>query len=415
MTLLTELRESARIALTAIRANKLRAGLTTLGVVIGILTVTLVGTMLNGMTNSFNRSVSTMGADVLFVGRFPWMTFEDNRKFRNRREITWQQVRELERSLTTALAVSPQAEDYGMSLYHQNRRAKSIWLVGNTEQSLLIRGLALAQGRWISEADVSSARPVCVLGSYLADRFFPNGGALGQKVRLENITFEIIGVLEKQGSLMGWNQDNQVVIPITQFAQHFFYRPDYMVTVKARTPEMVAETKEEIRGIMRRVRQVEPGKEDDFAINQQDAVAGFFDGFRITLGSFGLFVTLLSLFVGGIGIMNIMFVSVVERTREIGVRKALGAKRRTILVQFLIEAATITLGAGLVGLAIAWPITLWISDVARRNDSMFTAEMSWWIVALALGLSVITGVVSGFIPAWRASRLDPVEALRSEC
>lgn len=177
---------------------------------------------------------------------------------------------------------------------------------------------------------------------------------------------------------------------------------------------MVAETKEEIRGILRRVRQVEPGKDDDFAINQQDAIAGFFDAFRITLGSFGLFVTLLSLFVGGIGIMNIMFVSVVERTKEIGVRKALGAKRRTILVQFLIEAASLTLGAGLVGLAIAWPITWWLSDVARKNDSMFTAEMSWWIVALALGISVLTGVVAGFIPAWRASRLDPVDALRSE-
>ncbi len=414
MTLLTELRESARIAIHAIRGNRLRSGLTTLGVVIGILTVTLVGTMLNGMTNSFQRSVSSLGADVLFVGRFPWMSFDDNRRFRNRREITLTQVRELERGLTTALAVAPQADNNGVSLYYQNRRAKGVWLVGNTEQSLLIRGLSLAQGRWLTESDVGSSRSVCILGSYLADRFFPGGGAVGQKVRLDNATFEIVGVLEKQGSLMGWNQDNQVVIPITRFAQSFFFRPDYVVAVKSRNPEMVAETKEEIRGILRRVRQVEPGRDDDFAINQQDAVAGFFDGFRLTLGSFGLFVTLLSLFVGGIGIMNIMFVSVVERTKEIGVRKALGAKRRTILIQFLIEAATLTLGAGLVGLAIAWPITWWIADVARRNDSMFTAEMSWWIVVLALGISVLTGVISGFVPAWRASRLDPVDALRSE-
>ncbi len=414
MTLLSEIRESTRIALTAIRANKLRSGLTTLGVIIGILTVTLVGTMLNGMSNSFNRSVSSMGADVLFVGRFPWASFEDNRKFRNRKEITMAQVKELERGLTTALALAPQAEDYGLSLYYENRRANKIWLVGNTEASLLIRGLSLSQGRWISDSDVASSRAVCVLGSYLADRLFPGGGALGQRVRLENTTFQIIGVLEKQGSLMGWNQDNQVVIPVTRFAQNFFTRPDYVVTVKSRRPDLVLETKEEIRGILRRVRQVAPGKDDDFAINQQDAITGFFDAFRLTLGSFGLFVTLLSLFVGGIGIMNIMFVSVVERTKEIGVRKALGAKQRTILIQFLIEAATLTLGAGLIGLAIAWPITLWISEVARQNDSMFTAEMSGWIIALALGLSVLTGVVSGFIPAWRASRLDPVEALRAE-
>jgi len=414
MTLLTELRESARIALSAIRANQLRAGLTTLGVVIGILTITLVGTMLNGMTQSFNRSVSTLGADVLFVGRFPWASFEDNRKFRNRKEITLQQVREFERQLTTAKAVSPQAEDYGLSLSYNNRRAKSIWLVGNTEASLGIRGLALAQGRWLSDADVSSARPVCVLGSFLAERFFPKGGALGQKVKLENTTLEIIGVLEKQGSLMGWNQDNQVVIPITKFAENFFRQPDYAISIKARSPESVAETKEEIRSIMRRVRRVDPGKPDDFAINQQDAIASVFDTFRLTLGTFGLFVTLLSLFVGGIGIMNIMFVSVVERTREIGVRKALGAKRRTILIQFLIEAATITFGAGLIGLAIAWPITLWIAAIARQSDSLFTAVMSWWIVALALGLSVLTGVIAGFIPAFRASRMNPVDALRSE-
>jgi putative ABC transport system permease protein len=370
--------------------------------------------MLNGMTNSFNRSVSSLGADVLFVGRFPWMSFDDYWKYRNRKEISIQQVRELERQLTTAQAVSPQAESFGLSLYQGNRRAKSIWLVGNAEQSLMIRGLTVAQGRWISDADVSSARPVCVLGSFLADRFFPGGGALGQKVRVENTTFEIIGVLEKQGSLLGWNQDNQVVIPVTRFAQDFFDKPDYVIAVKAKNPELVLETKEEIRGIMRRLRRVEPGRPDDFAINQQDAITGFFGTFRITLGSFGLFVTLLSLFVGGIGIMNIMFVSVVERTKEIGIRKALGAKRRTILIQFLIEAASITLGAGLIGLAIAWPITWWLSEVARKNDSMFTAEMSWWIVVLALGISVLTGVIAGFIPAWRASRMDPVDALRSE-
>lgn len=414
MTWWTEVRESARIAFTAIRVNKLRSGLTTLGVVIGILTVTLVGTMLNGMTQSFNRSVSSLGADVVYVGRFPWMSFEDSRKFRNRREVTLQQARELERHLTTALAVAPQAESQGLSLYYQNRRAKNVWVLGNTEKSLMIRGLAIAAGRWMSDADVASARPVCVLGSYLAERFFPGGGAIGQRVRLESITFEVIGVIEKQGSLMGWNQDNQVVIPVSVFAQHFAYQPDYVVAVKSRSPELVPETLEEIRGIMRRVRQVEPGKADDFAINQQDAILGFFDGFRLTLGSFGLFVTLLSLFVGGIGIMNIMFVSVVERTKEIGVRKALGAKRRTIMVQFLIEAASLTLGAGLVGLLIAWPITWWISDVARRNDSMFTAEMSWWIIVLALGVSVLTGVIAGALPAWRASRLDPVDALRSE-
>jgi len=168
MTLATEIRESARIALAAIRANKMRSGLTTLGVVIGILTATLVGTMLNGMTLAFERSVSYLGADVINIGRFPWMSFDDYRLYRNRKEITFQQYRELERQMSLASAVAPQSEDFGVSVSFERRRAKGVWLVGNTEAALVIRGLTVTQGRWLTASDVSSERAVCVLGSYLA-------------------------------------------------------------------------------------------------------------------------------------------------------------------------------------------------------------------------------------------------------
>jgi putative ABC transport system permease protein len=414
MTLPSEIRESARIAWTAIRANKLRSGLTTLGVVIGILTATLVGTLLNGMTAAFERSVSSMGSDVIFIGRFPWASFEDYSKFRNRREITMQDYREFERQMTTASVVAPQCEDFNVTVVHERRRAKGVWLVGNNQDGVVIRGLTIARGRWINASDVGSARPVCVLGAFLADAFFPGIDPVGQKVRIKDTPYEVVGVLDKMGSMLGWNQDNQVVIPVSRFELDVTTRPNLEITVKAARPDSVLETREEARSVFRRIRRIEPGRPDDFSINQQEAIANFFAGFKTTLASFGFFVTGLSLFVGGIGIMNIMFVSVAERTKEIGVRKALGARRRAILTQFLIEAASITLCAGLIGVLAAWPISWKIGEIARANDSVFEARMSWWIVALALFVSAATGMVSGFIPAWRASRMDPVDALRSE-
>ncbi len=414
MTLATEIRESARIALAAIRANKMRSGLTTLGVVIGILTATLVGTMLNGMTLAFERSVSSLGADVINIGRFPWMSFEDYRLYRNRKEITFQQYRELERQMSLASAVAPQSEDFGVSVSFERRRAKGVWLVGNTEAALAIRGLTITQGRWLTASDVSSERAVCVLGSYLAEAFFANDDPIGKKIRINDIPYEVIGVLEKMGNMLGWNQDNQVVIPVTRFKGDINQRPDYVITAKATRPDLLPEMRDEARAVFRRIRRIEPGRPDDFAINQQEAITSFFSGFKTTLGSFGFFVTGLSLFVGGIGIMNIMFVSVAERTKEIGIRKALGAKKRTILTQFLMEAAGITLFAGLIGIGLAWPISWKIGEMAREAGSVFEAQMSWWIVALAIGVSAATGIIAGFIPAWRASRMDPVDALRSE-
>jgi putative ABC transport system permease protein len=414
MTIGGEWRESARIAVAAIRANKLRSGLTTLGVVIGILTATLVGTMLNGMGEAFARSVSSMGSDVLFIGRFPWMSFDDYRVYRNRRDITFAQYRELEGRMTTAGAMAPQCEAYQATVTHERRRAKGVWLLGNTAESLAIRGLTVAKGRWITASDVGSGRAVCVLGAYLAESFFPNDDPVGRKVRINDTPYEVVGVIEKMGSTLGWNQDNQAVIPITRFQEDIQRRPDYIITIKARSPETVPETLEEARALFRNIRRIEPGRPDDFAINQQEAITKFFDGFKAVLGTFGFFVTGLSLFVGGIGIMNILFVSVAERTKEIGIRKALGAKRRAILTQFLMEAAGITLLAGLIGVGIAWPVSWKIGEIARASGSVFEARMSWWIVALALFVSAATGVVAGFIPAWRASRMDPVDALRSE-
>lgn len=408
MTLLTEFKEAVIIAWAALRANKLRAGLTTLGIVIGIVTVTLMGTAITGLNIAFKKSIAGIGADTLFIQRFSWFSDdEDWRTSRNRRELTLQNARDVERLSTFAAAVSVESQGVG-TVTMDRRKATGVWVVGNNEQSMTVRSLTLSSGRWLGPSDVASGRPVCVLGNYLAERFFPFGGAVGNKVKLNDIGYQVIGVVDKQGTFFtGFNLDNQIIIPITRFTRDLARWPDFSIQLKVADVTKIEDAKEELRGIMRRLRRVPPDKKDDFAINQSDALIRLFNVVGGTIAAVGLFITGLSLFVGGIGIMNIMFVSVAERTKEIGIRKAIGAKRRTILVQFLIEAATITVGAGLLGLVIAWPLTFVV-------DHFLAASMPWWLVGVALGVSLLVGVTSGFLPAWRAARMDPVDALRAE-
>ncbi len=405
---LDEIREAVVIAVGALMANKLRAGLTTLGIVIGIVTVTLMATAIDGLNRAFQRSISMIGADVLFIQRFSWaMGREEWAKTRNRKELTTAQAREVARSATLARAVGVEAHG-SADVRYGNRGARGVWVVGNSEDSALVRGVSLVEGRWLSAAEVQGARPVCVIGHDLAVRFFPLESPLGRRIRVGRSLCEIVGVLEKQGQFFtGANLDNQVVIPITRFTSDLVRWPDVTIAVKVLDPDRMQDAKDELTGILRRLRRVPPGMPDDFAINQQDTLVRNFNQIGGSLALVGLFITGLSLFVGGIGVMNIMYVSVAERTREIGVRKAIGAKRRNILTQFLVEAVFISVGAGLVGLAVAWPMT-WVIDY------FLAARMSIPTAVAALVVAATTGIVSGFLPAWRAARMNPVDALRSE-
>jgi len=230
----------------------------------------------------------------------------------------------------------------------------------------------------------------------------------GARIVIERRDFEVVGVLEKQGGLDdSGGADNSVIVPLAQFTSAIWHNPDYDIQVKAKDLEGMDDLKEELRVVLRRSRHIAPGDPDNFAINQQDQFLELFHKVAGTIEAIGLFITGLSLFVGGIGIMNIMFVSVAERTREIGVRKAIGAKRRTILLQFLIEAACICLIGGTIALLIAWPATLLLQKV-------MPATLSPFIAGAALLVAALTGVLSGFFPAWRAARMNPVDALRNE-
>ena len=409
MKLGAEFVEGVRIAGGAIRGNKMRSVLATLGIVIGIVTVTLMGTAITGLNNAFLRSISSLGTDVLHVSRFSWFinSHKEWLKSQSRPEITLAQIKAREEQLTLARAVAPYTE-WNTPVRYKNRSSRRVSAIGTTEKFQLTSGVNLAQGRFLLDTEVSGGRPVCVIGSGVASNLFLTESPLGKTIRLGEYPFEVVGVVAPQGNFLGkFSLDNQVFIPVQQMLACFTRLPFTTIQVKAISVEKLKDCEEEVRGALRKIRRVQPGEGDDFSINQQENFVSTFNRVAGTIAAVGLFITGLSLFVGGIGIMNIMFVSVAERTREIGIRKAIGARRRTILLQFLIESAAICLIGGLVGLAIAYPLTFLMNH-------FLPAQMSLTAAGAALSVALITGVVSGFLPAWRAARMNPVDALRNE-
>jgi putative ABC transport system permease protein len=410
-----EFTESFRIAWAQIRANKLRSVLTALGVIIGIVAVTLMGTAIRGIDTGFQNSLAMLGDDVLYVQKWPWGPTEDWWNYVNRPPIQASDAdrlnRIIENSPDSLLQIAVPVSGRGGSVKAGNTRIDGIFIFGTTADYSRISGVDYSEGRLFNELEASSGRSVCVLGYDVAEALFPGRSALGGTVTVSGHPLTVIGVFAKQGEFLGlFSFDNQLVMPHNAFRKMFSIRGRTDLRVKVTDKTRLLQAKDELVGAMRRVRSQLPGERDNFSINEQQAFKAQLDPVKQGIALAGLFITGLSLFVGAIGIMNITFVSVKERTKEIGTRKALGARRRTILLQFLVEAVSICLIGGAVGMGVAYAVFLGI----RFQMPNFPVEFSLDLVFLSMLVSVATGIVSGFAPAWGASRLDPVVALRYE-
>jgi putative ABC transport system permease protein len=413
--LFNEFIESFRIAITQIRANKMRSILTALGVIIGIVAVTLMGTAIKGIDTGFNNSLAMLGDDVLYVQKWPWGGVEDWWNYANRPIIRPEAATKLntiiEQTPNSLLEVAVPVAGSGAPIKSGDNKVNGVQIFGTTADYGRLISADFSEGRLFNDTEAAGARPVCVLGFDVAEALFQGRSPLDQTVVIAGHPFTVIGVIAKQGSFLGlFSFDNQAIVPLEAFRRYAGVRRGAEIRVKVKDKTRLIDAKEELVGAMRRVRGQLPGERDNFSINESEAFKAQLDPIKSGIAMAGLFITGLSLFVGAIGIMNITFVSVKERTKEIGTRKALGARRRSILLQFLIEAVSICLIGGVAGLLLTYGMVL---GVGKAFPAM-PVEFSISLVFVSMAVSIATGIASGFVPAWGASRLDPVVALRYE-
>lgn len=417
---ISELVESIRIAVEQVNAHKMRSILTALGVIIGIVAVTMMGTAIKGIDKGFQNSLDMLGTDVFYVEKWPWRDVGDDWiKYRNRPNMQASYARELNEIIANTpnskLFIAAPFVWSRQRLEYGDRDIDDVDTLGTNADARFIGTGDIAYGRGFTDAESVSGRNVAILGWDVANTLFPAGPeyAIGERIKIRRIKFEVIGVNERQGSFLGLQSfDKNAIIPLPALRKFFYNRwwDTTSIRVKANEGVDMEEAKQELIGAMRRVRALEPGEENDFEINQSDTIEDQLGPIKSGIAIAGFFVTGLALFVGAIGIMNITFVSVKERTREIGTRRALGARKRAILTQFLIEAVAICLIGGLLGLLASYGIKEWVARSAPDFPMVFSGDL----IVFAVVVSVFTGIASGFAPALQAANLDPAEALRHE-
>jgi putative ABC transport system permease protein len=409
-----ELRESFVMAMSALAAHKLRSGLTLLGVLVGVFSIIVVMTAMRVMQHSIEEEFGRLGNQTFVIQKWPAVPFAGPggwEKFWRRKNITFAQGQQLKERATLASSVGMETGLWGGEISSRyTTTSPEAHLLGETPGSFPAKNWMVQEGRALVEPDVEGARDVCVLGYGLAKTLFPFGSALGDRIKADGINYTVVGVLESKGALQGGDQDNFAIVPLSTGLNRYgrAWR-SLSILVRARDAVGYDETMEQARGLLRAIRKVPPGAEDDFELFSSDSLIAQFNTFtrKVRLGIAA--VSSIALLAAGIGIMNIMLVSVTERTREIGIRRAIGAKKRNIVTQFILEAVILCEVGGAAGVLLG----LGGGNVtAYFLKATPVLPMDWAVFGLVL--CSLVGIVFGTYPAYKAAHIDPIEALRYE-
>jgi len=412
--LLGELRESFVMAMSALSSHKLRSALTLLGVLVGVFSIIVVMTAMRVMQSDIEKEISQLSSLTFMVRKWPGIYFggpEGFEKYWRRKNITMDQGMRLAEKATLPVSVGIETMFWGGEISTRYKKsAPTVQLFGETPGSFPARGWLLREGRLLMDVDVESSRNVAVLAYNLATNIFPLGSALGERIKINGINYTVVGVLEPKGASLNGNQDNFAIVPLTSGMNRFGrWNRSLNILVQVRDRASYDDTVEQVRGIMRVIRKVPPGKEDDFEIFSNDSLIDQFNTFTRAVRMGITVVSSIALIAAGIGIMNIMLVSVTERTREIGIRRAIGAKKRNIMTQFILEAIVICEVGGAIGVLLG---------ILGGNATAFFLKMKPvipfdWVV-YGLVICSVVGIVFGTYPAFKAANLDPIESLRYE-
>lgn len=404
--------EILRLAFASLTANKLRSGLTVLGIAVGVFSVIGVMTLINGMRSSIETGLNVLGANSFQISKFPPINFSDPwTRFRNRRDITYPVAARFKELMEDGARVNLQLGRGGKVVVYRDRRTNpNVSLRGTDGNFVTAFNYDVAIGRNLGEDDVEYGRPVCVIGQDVVQRLFDQEEAIGRSVRIDGQNYTIVGVLAPKGTSFGSSQDNLVITPITRWLA-IYGRQWRSISINVQAPSQaeLADTMERAIGMMRLVRGLKPEDFNDFEVFSNESLIDAFNKIADMVAIGALIISAIALLASGVGVMNIMLVSVTERTKEIGIRKSIGAKKRNILLQFLAEAVALSLIGGVAGVAIGVGGG---NAVALAMNTPITFPWLW----AAIGLLVCggIGITFGLYPAWKASALDPIEALRYE-